>query len=151
MSNQRTVPKEKTNEGQPPSKVAKLSQPLRMQPNNPMTLFSSKQSSPPLEVDCVPQGEPEGVLHQKSIARVMHDIEAIRKDPPPGMAILIEEGDVSRVHALIAGAEGTPHEGGFLQFFLRISPDYPIKPPKCRLMTTYGGTPTCLFFLFNNS
>ncbi|KAL3212888.1 hypothetical protein MRX96_051815 [Rhipicephalus microplus] len=37
------------------------------------------------------------------------------------------------------GAPGSPYEGGFFQFFLKFSPNYPLSPPRVRFLTTDGG------------
>ncbi|KAH9375391.1 hypothetical protein HPB48_017181 [Haemaphysalis longicornis] len=43
------------------------------------------------------------------------------------------------IHALIVGPRSTPYEGGLFHFLLKCPPDYPIRPPRVRLMTTDGG------------
>ena len=44
-----------------------------------------------------------------------------------------------QIHALITGPFDTPYEGGFFYFLIRCPPDYPIRPPRVKLMTTGGG------------
>lgn len=44
-----------------------------------------------------------------------------------------------QIHALITGPFDTPYEGGFYYFLIRCPPDYPIRPPRVKLMTTGGG------------
>lgn len=61
------------------------------------------------------------------------------KEPPPGLHIAADENDITKVHALVIGPRGTPYEGGFFYFLISFTPDYPIKPPKVRLMTTGAG------------
>lgn len=61
------------------------------------------------------------------------------KEPPPGLHIAADEDDITKVHALVVGPRGTPYEGGFFYFLIFFTPDYPIKPPKVKLMTTGGG------------
>lgn len=41
-----------------------------------------------------------------------------------------------QVHVLVQGPEGTPYEGGFFYFLVRFPPDYPLRPPRVKLMTT---------------
>ncbi len=41
-----------------------------------------------------------------------------------------------QIHALITGPFDTPYEGGFFYFLIRCPPDYPIRPPRVKLMTT---------------
>jgi len=45
----------------------------------------------------------------------------------------------NQLHALIIGPFDTPYEGGFFYFYIRCPPDYPIRPPRVRLMSTGGG------------
>lgn len=51
-----------------------------------------------------------------------------------------------QLHALLTGPFDTPYEGGFFYFLIRCPPDYPIRAPRVRLMTTgngqYVSTPT---------
>lgn len=41
-----------------------------------------------------------------------------------------------QIHALITGPFDTPYEGGFFLFLFRCPPDYPIHPPRVKLITT---------------
>lgn len=41
-----------------------------------------------------------------------------------------------QIHALITGPFDTPYEGGFFYFVIRCPPDYPIRAPRVKLMTT---------------
>ncbi len=41
-----------------------------------------------------------------------------------------------QIHALITGPFDTPYEGGFFYFLIRCPPDYPIRPPRVKLITT---------------
>lgn len=47
---------------------------------------------------------------------------------------------VLQIHALITGPFDTPYEGGFFLFLFRCPPDYPIHPPRVKLMTTGNNT-----------
>ncbi|EDO49586.1 predicted protein [Nematostella vectensis] len=47
--------------------------------------------------------------------------------------------EFSPIHALITGPFDTPYEGGFFYFLIRCPPDYPIRPPRVKLMTTGSG------------
>ncbi len=49
------------------------------------------------------------------------------------------EADITLVHALVAGPEGTPYQGGFFLFVLRFPADYPSRPPKVKLLSTHHG------------
>lgn len=74
------------------------------------------------------------------IARIKRDILSVFKDPPPGMFIAPDAENITKVHALIVGPFDTPYEGGFFYFLIRCPPDYPIRAPRCRLMTTGNNT-----------
>lgn len=73
------------------------------------------------------------------LLRVNRDISDFNAKPPAGLFIAPEENDVTKVHALVIGPSGTPYEGGFFQFFMKFPADYPISPPKVRIMTTDAG------------
>ena len=65
---------------------------------------------------------------------------SIYNEPPPGLFVVPDERDLTLIHALITGSFDTPYEGGFFYFLVRCPPDYPICPPKVKLMTTGGGS-----------
>ena len=74
------------------------------------------------------------------IQRVKKDITEIYSEPPPFICVVPDQGNITKIHALIIGPADTPYEGGFFHFFIRCPPDYPIRPPKVRLLTTGSGT-----------
>ncbi|XP_071507862.1 ubiquitin-conjugating enzyme E2 Z-like [Diadema antillarum] len=76
---------------------------------------------------------------QQCLLRIKRDIMNIYSEPPLGMCIVPEE-DITRVHALITGPFDTPYEGGFFHFVIKFPPDYPIRPPRIKLMTTGDGS-----------
>ncbi|XP_077564494.1 ubiquitin-conjugating enzyme E2 Z-like [Haemaphysalis longicornis] len=75
----------------------------------------------------------------QALARAKRDIKDIYEQPPPGVFIAPKENNVTKIHALVIGPLGTPYEGGFFHFFIKCPTDYPIAPPKVRLMTTDRG------------
>ncbi|MBN3281208.1 UBE2Z enzyme, partial [Polyodon spathula] len=77
---------------------------------------------------------------QQCILRIKRDIMSIYKDPPPGMFVVPDPHDMTKIHALITGPFDTPYEGGFFLFLFRCPPDYPIHPPRVKLMTTGNKT-----------
>lgn len=85
-----------------------------------------------------PDWDAQTVSHT-AIMRLKRDITEIYKDPPPGVIILPNRDDITRMQAVITGPFDTPYEGGYFLFTIRCPPDYPIKPPRVRLMTTGGG------------
>lgn len=74
------------------------------------------------------------------ITRIKRDICSVFKDPPPGMFIVPDQDNITKIHALVIGPFDTPYEGGFFYFLIRCPPDYPIRAPRCRLMTTGNNT-----------
>ncbi|EDM05783.1 rCG34624 [Rattus norvegicus] len=70
----------------------------------------------------------------------LRDIMSIYKEPPPGMFVVPDTVDMTKIHALITGPFDTPYEGGFFLFVFRCPPDYPIHPPRVKLMTTGNNT-----------
>ncbi|VFV18744.1 ubiquitin-conjugating enzyme e2 z [Lynx pardinus] len=71
---------------------------------------------------------------------IQRDIMSIYKEPPPGMFVVPDTVDMTKIHALITGPFDTPYEGGFFLFVFRCPPDYPIHPPRVKLMTTGNNT-----------
>ena len=61
-------------------------------------------------------------------------------DPLPGILVWTDPKDVTRLHALITGPEGTPYAGGMFTFLLVVPAGYPHSPPRAKLLTTGGGT-----------
>ncbi|CAG5127205.1 unnamed protein product [Candidula unifasciata] len=74
------------------------------------------------------------------IRRIKNDILAIYSDPPPGLCVMPDPNNITKIHALLTGPFDTPYEGGFFYFLIRFPADYPISPPRVRLMTTGNGT-----------
>ncbi|XP_051572070.1 ubiquitin-conjugating enzyme E2 Z-like [Myxocyprinus asiaticus] len=77
---------------------------------------------------------------QQCILRIKRDIMSIYKEPPPGMFVVPDPHDMTKIHALITGPFDTPYEGGFFLFLFRCPPDYPIHPPRVKLITTGHNT-----------
>lgn len=73
------------------------------------------------------------------LLRLKRDIADFEAQPPTGLYISPEEDDITKVHALVVGPSGTPYEAGFFQFFLKFPPEYPISPPRVRIVTTDAG------------
>lgn len=76
---------------------------------------------------------------QQCLLRIKRDIMTIYNEPPPCMCIVPDKDDMTKIHALITGPFDTPYEGGFFYFLIRCPPDYPIRPPRVKLMTTGDG------------
>lgn len=73
------------------------------------------------------------------LMRIKRDIMTIYNEPPPGMFIVPDESDMTLIHALLTGSFDTPYEGGFFYLLIRCPPDYPIRPPRVKIMTTGEG------------
>ncbi|XP_050048807.2 ubiquitin-conjugating enzyme E2 Z-like [Dermacentor andersoni] len=73
------------------------------------------------------------------LLRLKRDIVDFAAQPPSGLYISPEEEDITRVHALVVGPSGTPYEGGFFLFFMKFPPQYPMSPPRVRIVTTDAG------------
>ncbi|KAL1469896.1 hypothetical protein MTO96_040794 [Rhipicephalus appendiculatus] len=71
--------------------------------------------------------------------RAKRDIMDLLTDPPPGVYIAPVEHNITAMNALVLGPADTPYEGGFFHFLVQCPPDYPIKPPRVRLLTTGAG------------
>lgn len=71
--------------------------------------------------------------------RVKKDLINLFNEPPPGLFVVADETDMMLIHAIIVGPMETPYEGGFFYFILRCPNNYPIEPPKVKLMTTDAG------------
>uniref|UniRef100_A0A8C3C679 Ubiquitin-conjugating enzyme E2 Z n=1 Tax=Cairina moschata TaxID=8855 RepID=A0A8C3C679_CAIMO len=81
-----------------------------------------------------------GTVFGSLIIGYARDIMSIYKEPPPGMFVVPDPHDMTKIHALITGPFDTPYEGGFFLFLFRCPPDYPIHPPRVKLMTTGNNT-----------
>lgn len=78
------------------------------------------------------------------------DLQSIYKDPPPGIFVVPDESNFMIIHAIIVGPMETPYEGGFFYFVVVCTPEYPIKPPVVKFMTTDGGKVRFNPNLYNN-
>lgn len=75
-----------------------------------------------------------------ALRRVKKDLATITKEELPGIYVAPQDDDLFKVHALIIGPSDTPYQGGFFHFVVRHGPQYPLHPPKVKLMTTGGDT-----------
>lgn len=75
-----------------------------------------------------------------ALRRVKKDLATITKEELPGIYVAPQDDDLFKVHALIIGPDETPYQGGFFHFVVRHGPQYPLHPPKVKLMTTGGDT-----------
>ncbi|CAF4827717.1 unnamed protein product [Rotaria sp. Silwood1] len=74
------------------------------------------------------------------LKRIQREIQRIFKDPLPGIFIVSDPDNMTKIHALVVGPSATPYEGGFFYFIIRCPPNYPFGVPRCRLITTGNNT-----------
>lgn len=80
------------------------------------------------------------VTNKTTILRIKRDLTEFFALKLSTIHVVPEEENLSRVHALIEGPNDTPYDSGFFYFTIQFPMDYPIRPPKVRLMTTGRGT-----------
>lgn len=74
-----------------------------------------------------------------AIHRLKSELGEISRDSLPGIFVIPDESNILMVHALLFGPEGTPYDSGFFYFLLRFPDDYPLRPPRAKLLTTDQG------------
>lgn len=105
-----------------------------------LTLQAASLGSVSTEWDPVTNSDEKEVASHQCLLRIKRDLMSIYNEPPPGLFVVPDEDDMTIIHALITGSFDTPYEGGFFYFLIRCPSDYPIRPPRVKLMTTGGGT-----------
>ncbi|KAK9693972.1 Ubiquitin-conjugating enzyme [Popillia japonica] len=78
-------------------------------------------------------------LTNTAMARIKKDLMTLYTDTPPGIFAVGDEKNLKFIYALIIGPMNTPYQGGFFYFVLKCPNDYPIQPPRMKLLTTDGG------------
>lgn len=74
------------------------------------------------------------------IRRINNDFNEFITDPAPDIFLVPDSDNILSAHAIIVGPAGTPYEGGFFYFYMKLPYNYPIAPPKVKLMTTAQNT-----------
>ncbi|KAH7978493.1 hypothetical protein HPB49_005683 [Dermacentor silvarum] len=97
------------------------------------------QGSPANDKPWDPLVEESAVPSLQCLKRIRKELAHFYADPPARVFISADEEDLTKVHALIVGSPGTPYVGGFFYFLIRFPADYPMSPPRVRLMTTDDG------------
>jgi len=72
------------------------------------------------------------------IRRVLQDVKQLCQDPPPGFFAFPDDEQSTVVHCLLAGNAETPYEGGMFYFYIACPDDYPISPPRVKVITGIG-------------
>ncbi|KAM7535982.1 hypothetical protein Aperf_G00000099238 [Anoplocephala perfoliata] len=78
-------------------------------------------------------------LSSSAQARVRTDLRHFYQDPPVGIVIAPVRDQFGKLYAAISGPPDTPYEGGFFIFFIAFTRDYPLTPPKVRIVSTGNG------------
>lgn len=73
------------------------------------------------------------------LLRLNKDIAHFNSQLHPGLYISPDKDDITKIHALVVGMPDEVNAGGFFLFFLKVPPDYPLRPPRVRVLTTDGG------------
>jgi len=72
------------------------------------------------------------------IRRVQQDVKQICRDPPPGCCAFPDDDQSTVVHCLLAGTADTPYEGGMFYFYIACPDEYPMSPPRVKIITGMG-------------
>ncbi|VDD80694.1 unnamed protein product [Mesocestoides corti] len=81
-----------------------------------------------------------GDLSPTALIRIKMDLKKFYLDPPQGICVAPSGDDLGRIFALISGPPDTPYEGGFFLFLIAFPNDYPLSPPRVKILNTDGGT-----------
>ncbi|XP_066923534.1 ubiquitin-conjugating enzyme E2 S-like [Clytia hemisphaerica] len=68
----------------------------------------------------------------RTVAKQLH---VLQSEPPEGIKIFMNEGDLTDIQASIEGPLGTPYEGGSFKMKLVLGKDYPQSPPRGYFLT----------------
>jgi len=61
------------------------------------------------------------------VAKQLHSLQS---EPPEGIKVFINDGDLTDIQATIEGPSGTPYEGGAFKMKLVLGKDFPQSPPR---------------------
>lgn len=74
-------------------------------------------------------------LSPQVLRGVAKQLQALQADPPEGIKIFLNEGDLTDIQATIEGPAGTPYEHGSFRMKLVLGKDYPQSPPRGYFLT----------------
>ncbi|KAH7936238.1 ubiquitin-conjugating enzyme E2 Z [Rhipicephalus sanguineus] len=115
--------------------------PVRETPEWPKTSVSSTETDK-LSVLVLDGWDPVRFEHEElssqGLLRLEDDLRDLFTNPLTG--VYIETVTVGRFHVVVVGPSGTPYEGGFFHFLMQCPKDYPMRPPRVRLMNTDDGS-----------
>ncbi|GAV08335.1 hypothetical protein RvY_18045 [Ramazzottius varieornatus] len=73
--------------------------------------------------------------------RMQHDLaNSLSEEEVLKIYVHPNEEDITKLTALVIGPSETPYEGGFFLFYVRVPPEYPLKPPRVVNLTTGDNT-----------
>ena len=70
--------------------------------------------------------------------RLRKELQALAKDPLPGISALPCDDNILEWHYMITGPKGSPYEGGMYHGKLKFPAEYPFKPPAIYMLTPNG-------------
>ena len=86
-----------------------------------------------------PDANPTGELSKIAISRITKEFDEMTRNPTPGIRVII--GDSLYVcYAIITGPPDTAYAGAPFLIKIVFPNDYPFTAPRCKLLTTGGGT-----------
>eukprot|EP01089_Gocevia_fonbrunei_P003712 TRINITY_DN1366_c0_g1_i1.p1 TRINITY_DN1366_c0_g1~~TRINITY_DN1366_c0_g1_i1.p1 ORF type:complete len:203 (+),score=57.94 TRINITY_DN1366_c0_g1_i1:212-820(+) len=74
-------------------------------------------------------------LAPTAIRKISSELRKLSLKPPEGIKIVLNEGDVTDIQAIITGPVGTPYENGAFKVRLQLGSDFPQAPPKGYFLT----------------
>ncbi|CED85338.1 related to e2 ubiquitin-conjugating enzyme [Phaffia rhodozyma] len=70
-----------------------------------------------------------------SVRRIAKELGQLRKEPPEGVRVVVDEEDITMFTAWVQGPDGTPYTGGYFRVKFEFGSTYPSQPPKCTFVT----------------
>lgn len=74
-------------------------------------------------------------LGPEAIRKLAKELKALDEAAPEGIRILLNEDNITNIHAEIEGPVGTPYEGGLFKMRLVLGSEFPQVPPKGYFLT----------------
>ncbi|XP_016949847.1 ubiquitin-conjugating enzyme E2-17 kDa [Drosophila biarmipes] len=69
------------------------------------------------------------------VVRIKHELQDIRRHPPPNCSAEMQNEDLFRWTAGVNGPPGSVYEGGHFRLDIRFPASYPFRPPRIRFTT----------------